>query len=95
MINDLYNVHNSMAKRSEIVEAMLGFVLGIPAIFFGSWLLTGGCHLIGSDTPPTNTCLTGSNFLSLVGFFLASMGALAIVVSLGDLRRRKHAPSSM
>ncbi len=79
-----------MTRRSEVVEAMLGFVLGIPAIFFGSWLLTGGCHLIGPDVPPTNTCLTGSNFLSLIGSFLALMGALAIVASLAVLRGRKH-----
>ncbi len=79
-----------MAKRSEVVEAMLGFALGIPAIFFGSWLLTGGCHLIGTDIPPTDTCLTGSNFLSLFGFFLAPIGALAIVASLAVLRGKKH-----
>ena len=79
-----------MAKRSEVVEAMLGFVLGIPAILVGSWLLTGGCHFIGPDIPPTNTCLTGSNFLSLFGFFLAPTGALAIAASLAVLRGRKH-----
>ena len=79
-----------MAGRSEIVEAMLGFVLGIPAIIVGSWLLTGGCHLIGQDIPRTDTCLTGSNFLSLYGFFLAPSGALAIVASIAVLRRRKH-----
>jgi hypothetical protein len=77
-------------KRSEIVEAMLGFVLGIPSILVGSWLLTGGCHLIGPDIPPTDTCLTGSNFLSLYGFFLAPTGALAIIASIAVLRRRKH-----
>ena len=77
-------------KRSEIVEAMLGFVLGIPAILVGSWLLTGGCHLIGGDIPPTNTCLTGSNFLSLFGFFLTPMGALVIFASITVLVRRKH-----
>lgn len=82
-----------MAKRSEIVEAILGFVLGIPAIFVGSWLLTGGCHLIGPDIPPTNTCLTGSNFLSLFGLFLVPTGALAIVASLAVLIGRRHAPS--
>jgi hypothetical protein len=71
-------------------EAMLGFALGIPAILVGSWLLTGGCHVIG-PIPPINTCLTGSNFLSLIGFFLAPVGALAIVASLADLSRRKHA----
>jgi hypothetical protein len=79
-----------MAWRSEVVEAMLGFVLGIPAILVGSWLLTGGCHLIGPDIPPTDTCLTGSNFLSLYGFFLAPTGALAIVASIAVLRRRKY-----
>jgi hypothetical protein len=77
-------------KSSEIVEAMLGFVLGIPAIFVGSWLLTGGCHLIGQDIPPTDTCLTGSNFLSLFGFFLVPTGALAIVAGIAVLRKRKQ-----
>jgi hypothetical protein len=83
-----------MTRRSEIVEAMLGLVLGIPAILVGSWLLTGGCHLISSDIPPTNTRLTGSNFLSLFGFFLAPVGALAIVASIAVLRGRKHVSES-
>jgi hypothetical protein len=71
-----------MTKKSEIVESMLGLVLGIPAIFVGSWPLTGGCHIIGADVPTTDTCLTGSNFFSLFGFFLAPMGALPILASL-------------
>jgi hypothetical protein len=79
-----------MARRSEVVKAMLGFFLGIPAILVGSWLLAGGCHLIGPDIPPTDTCLTGSNFLSLYGFSLAPTGALAIVASIAVLRRRKY-----
>jgi hypothetical protein len=72
------------------VEAMLGFVLGIPSILIGSWLLMEGCHLIGPDIPPTGTCLTGSNFLSLYGFFLAPVRVLAVVASIAVLVRRKH-----
>ena len=82
-----------MAKRSEIVEGMLGFVLEIPAIFVGYWLLTVGCHVIG-PIPPADACLIGSNFLSLVGLFLAPTGALAIAASLAVLRGRKHISES-
>ncbi len=78
-----------MAKRSEIAEAILGFVVGIPAVFLGYWLLTAGCHLIG-PIPPTYACLTGSNFLSLIGFFLLPVGALVIIASIAALRRGKH-----
>ncbi len=77
-------------ESKNYVEAMLGFALGIPAILIGSWLLMGGCHLIGPDIPPTGTCLTGSNFLSLYGFFLAPVGVLAVVASIAVLVRRKH-----
>ena len=74
----------------KYVEVILGFVLGIPSLLVGSWLLTGGCHVISPDIPPTNTCLTGSNSLSLYGFFLAPVGALAVVASTAVLVRRKH-----
>jgi hypothetical protein len=78
-----------IAKRSEIVEAILGFAVGIPSLLAGYSLLAGGCHLIGPD-PPTYSCLSGSNFLSLMGFFLAPVGALAIVASVAVFVRRNH-----
>ena len=78
-----------MARRSEIVEATLGFGLGIPAMIFGYWLLTEGCHLIGPE-PPTYSCVTGSNFLSLFGFSLVPMGLVTVVASIVVLKRRTH-----
>jgi hypothetical protein len=67
------------AKRSEIGEAILGLVLGIPAIIFGYSLFVGSCNFVGPGLPSLSECrLVGSNF-GLAGIVLLSIGVLVLI----------------
>jgi uncharacterized membrane protein YphA (DoxX/SURF4 family) len=76
-------------KRSEIGEAILGLVLGIPAAIFGYSLFVGSCNFIGPGLPSLSECrLVGSNF-GLAGIVLLSIGVLTVVGSIAVLIGRK------
>ncbi|OLB72132.1 hypothetical protein AUI06_02075 [archaeon 13_2_20CM_2_52_21] len=51
-----------MARRSEIVEATLGFGLGIPAMIFGCWVLTGGYAISSALNPRLTHVLLDQTF---------------------------------
>jgi heme/copper-type cytochrome/quinol oxidase subunit 1 len=68
-----------MTRRSEIVEAMLGFVLGTISVVFGYWLIALGYNRTVSIP-----------FLTLFGIVLIVIGAIAVIASIAVLRGKKH-----
>jgi hypothetical protein len=68
-----------MTSRSEIVEAMLGFVLGAVSIVIGYSLTALGHNRTESI-----------RFLNFFGIVLIVIGAIAVIASIAVLRGRKH-----
>lgn len=77
-------------KKSEMLEVVLGLLLGLPALFLGLRLIAGTCNLV-FPTPPTSPgCYdSASNLFGIVGLILAPIGAIAVIASLAVLIGRR------
>lgn len=81
-------------KRSEIIEAILGLVLGIPALFIGLALIARTCNLFFPTSMSSIGCNeSSSNFLGIVGLIVASIGGIALVASIAVLIGRRKSRS--
>lgn len=80
-----------MRKRSEIVETILGIVLGIPAVFIGLGLIARTCNLLFLTSMSSIGCNdSSSNFLGIIGLIVAIIGAITLVATIGVLIGRKR-----
>jgi hypothetical protein len=81
---------NCLRDKGESIEMVVGFVLGIPAIVFGYWLLANSCGSAFGYLPSVSSChLLGSTFAGVAGIVLMLMGTVVVVSSVGVLAGRK------
>ena len=62
-------------RKSETVEVLLGFLLGIPAVFIGVGLISRTCNLFFPTPMSSIGCNDSSaNFLGMIGLIVARIG---------------------
>jgi uncharacterized membrane protein len=77
-------------QQGGSIEMVLGFVLGVPAMVLGYWLLANSCGVPFDSLPGVSSChLLGSTFAGVAGIVLMLMGTVVVVASIAVLAGRK------
>jgi len=78
-------------KKNEMLEVVLGLLLGLPSLFLGLRLIAGTCNVVFPTPPTSPSCYdSASNLYGIAGLTLAAIGVIAIIASIAVLIGRKR-----